>query len=197
MYKLIIFDVDDTLVEGMEGDRFPSRVVEKLLTIPADTQIALAHNAGGVNLRWWIENSGGFGRTPEEKAQSLLDAQRYPTVESTYLRLSRIAGEITMLTGTGVKIYACFAYQTKSGKWAPTPYGTQADMTDLWSSIDSIPLEWNAFFRKPNPGMLVKAIADANVDRRDTLFVGDLDSDWTAAAAADCDFMWAKDYFGG
>lgn len=193
MHKLIIFDVDDTLVEGMEGDRFPSRVVEKLLTIPADTQIALAHNAGGVNLRWWIENSGGFGRTPEEKAQSLLDAQRYPTVESTYLRLSRIAGEITMLTGTGVKIYACFAYQTKSGKWAPTPYGPQNFMEDRGNPL---PPDWSAYWRKPSPGMLRRAMGEADCSPRETLFVGDLDSDWTAAAAADCGFVWAKYYFG-
>ena len=35
------------------------------------------------------------------------------------------------------------------------------------------------------------------VEREETLFVGDMESDRFAAENAGCDFQWARDFFGG
>jgi D-glycero-D-manno-heptose 1,7-bisphosphate phosphatase len=49
--------------------------------------------------------------------------------------------------------------------------------------------------RKPGPGMLFDAMRDFDSEPEETLFVGDRPEDEEAAAAAGCDFIWAKDFF--
>lgn len=49
--------------------------------------------------------------------------------------------------------------------------------------------------RKPRPGMLLRAMEDANATADRTLMVGDLDDDEKAAAAAGCRFMNADAFF--
>lgn len=49
--------------------------------------------------------------------------------------------------------------------------------------------------RKPGPGMLLEAMKLHRVTRDETLFVGDRDTDATAAERAGVDFRWAEDYF--
>lgn len=49
--------------------------------------------------------------------------------------------------------------------------------------------------RKPKPGMLLQAMADAGVSPEETIFVGDLATDQQAAEAAGVAFYWAKDFF--
>jgi len=48
--------------------------------------------------------------------------------------------------------------------------------------------------RKPAPGLLLHAMADAGIGAPNTLFVGDRASDRQAAQAAGCGFMWAWDW---
>ena len=50
--------------------------------------------------------------------------------------------------------------------------------------------------RKPRPGMLNTLMAFWRVTPEDTLFVGDMQSDKETALNADCDFMWAREFFG-
>jgi D-glycero-D-manno-heptose 1,7-bisphosphate phosphatase len=50
--------------------------------------------------------------------------------------------------------------------------------------------------RKPEPGMLNRIRSAHGVEREETLFVGDQDSDRAAAERAGVDFAWAKDFFG-
>lgn len=179
--KLIIFDVDGTLTPDNQSIRFDSNVVEKLISLrEKDITLALASNQGGVGLRRWIEEAGGFGATPEEKAASLVDCKKYPTAQDAFARLATIAGEVTALTHLPCRIYVCFAYQTRNGNWAQIS--------------DDDPM-WSAFWRKPNPGMLLKAMSDAGVMPVDTLFVGDREEDAGAALAAGIKFVEAKDFF--
>lgn len=49
--------------------------------------------------------------------------------------------------------------------------------------------------RKPGPGMLIEAMDHFQIDRQDTLYVGDREEDKLAAEAAGCDFEWAWSYF--
>lgn len=51
--------------------------------------------------------------------------------------------------------------------------------------------------RKPNPGMLLHLMKNAEVQPSDTLMVGDRPEDEDAAKQAACDFMWADTFFSG
>jgi len=48
---------------------------------------------------------------------------------------------------------------------------------------------------KPNPGMLVHAAGQLDIDLKKSLMVGDRDSDKGAAENAGVKFEWAKDFF--
>lgn len=50
--------------------------------------------------------------------------------------------------------------------------------------------------RKPNPGMLIELMQQAQATPEQTLYVGDSKEDEDAAAAAGCDFMWEDQFFG-
>ena len=49
-------------------------------------------------------------------------------------------------------------------------------------------------FRKPNPGMILLAAKEHDLELADCLFVGDMDTDQQAAQAAGVPFMWVKDF---
>ena len=173
MPKLIIFDCDGTLTPDNKGTWFDANVAGKLATLRGqDIRLALASNQGGVGLRHWME-AAGFGK-PDD----------YPTAAQVFSRLAEVANNVTALTLLSVTIYTCFAYQSKtSGKWTPTPEGSEDDP------------HWSPLWRKPAPGMLLQAMADAGVGPTDTLFVGDSDEDRQAAAAAGIEFVEAAVYF--
>jgi D-glycero-D-manno-heptose 1,7-bisphosphate phosphatase len=50
-------------------------------------------------------------------------------------------------------------------------------------------------WRKPKPGMLYRAMERFGVDREDAFFVGDMEADEKAAAAAGVEFIHADVYF--
>lgn len=50
-------------------------------------------------------------------------------------------------------------------------------------------------FTKPNPGMIVELADKHGIDLKDSLMVGDMDTDRMAAERAGVKFMWAKDFF--
>lgn len=111
---------------------------------------------------------GGFGH-PE----------RYPTEAEALRRYRALARKL------GVpRLYVAFAYQAKSGEWSPTPART------------SRPDFWRHDWRKPAPGMLLRAMRDAGVGPAGTLMVGDRPEDQAAARAAGCNFQWADEFFG-
>lgn len=167
-YKLYLFDLDGTLAGFDSNDLLPG-VKAWFETKPSDCEIALCTNQGGVGLRHWME-SGGFGN-PEE----------LPDEQSVWARISRIKG----LLGRQMAVYVCFAYRSKSsGKWAPTPI-----------DCDGLP-QWDQRSRKPEPGMLDRAMRDVKIEPCEALMIGDGDEDRIAAHLAGCDFMWAHDFFG-
>ncbi len=50
--------------------------------------------------------------------------------------------------------------------------------------------------RKPKPEMLIRAMHFCPALKQRTLYVGDMESDQEAARVAQCEFMWAWDFFG-
>ena len=170
MIKLIIFDVDDTLVETYTSNLLPRVKAFFQLAFQAGCpKIALATNQGGVGMRYWMEK-GGFG-----------NPEKYPTQEEIEVRLKSI---VTALGGDSrVPVYTSYRYRTQEGDWSPVP--EKAAKSPNWS------VEW----RKPQPGMLLQAMAEAEAAPDETLFVGDSLDDQQAAQAAGCGFAWAKDFF--
>lgn len=181
-YKLIAFDLDDTLMERDTTNLLPGvkEWFNKWLDeLDGKTSFAICTNQGGVGLRHWME-SGGFG-----------EPEKYPTPYDVSKRL-RIVYEI--LTNIEVDdnpsaylplgIFKCYAYITKKGVVAPVPQGKELDP------------EWNPYCRKPYAGMLKRAQAYFSVGDGLVLFVGDRPEDEEAAMNAGCDFMWAWEFFG-
>jgi len=174
-YKLIIFDVDGTLVPfvhrttlWVESDILLPGVLEWFERWASRYTIAIATNQGGVGLRHWMETDG-FG-----------EPEKYPTEEAVRARLERI---VKQLPGR-IDVNICFAYQSKkTGLWSPTPKG-------------AVRLEWEPNSRKPAPGMLLRAMETAGVSPQETLMVGDdIDDDVRAAMKAKCEFMFAQEFF--
>ena len=171
--KLIIFDIDGTLADRDSDEILPG-VRAFFDKHSHDFTFALATNQGGVGLRHWMEVEG-FG-----------DPSQYPTEAQA---VEHICAVMDGLTPDGrnngyITFYVCYAYQSKkSGKWGPSPYQLIT------------PNEWNPDFRKPAPGMLLAAMADANASPAQTLMVGDSEEDEQAAKAAGCHFQYADDFF--
>lgn len=166
--KLIIFDADGTLCERDTGRILPG-VRETIAALPDTVVVAIATNQGGVGLRYWME-SAAFG-----------EPEKYPTQAKVELQYGALPAAIGR---PDAAVYMCFAYQSKAGRIAPQPDGTQHDY------------RWSIGCRKPLPGMLLQAMNAAGVGARDTLMVGDRSEDRDAAQAAGAQFRWAHEFFG-
>jgi histidinol phosphatase-like enzyme len=170
--KLIIFDIDTTLTQKWTDDLLPG--VAEYFQRNDLPHISLATNQGGVGLGYWMHKEN-FG-----------NPDKYPTKNETMYRLIRLARSLD------ARLYVSFAYQSKKGHWSPIPEN-QPDIIihtpgEHYSS-------WQSDWRKPSPGMLLQAIADANVIPSETLMVGDSDDDRLAAEAASCSFIYANAFF--
>jgi phosphoglycolate phosphatase-like HAD superfamily hydrolase len=172
-FRLIVFDVDGTLAVKY-GDQLLPGVADFFRYVaqmdePERPAIALATNQGGVGLRHWMEQEG-FGRP-----------QEYPTQPEIESRLARLVA--TLWAEGPVRVYVAYAYQNRRGRWSPAPAGSE-----------DAP-RWQPEWRKPAPGMLLQAMADAGVGPGETLYVGDRQEDEAAARGAGCAFRWADAFF--
>lgn len=171
-YSLILFDIDKTLVPFDSTDLLPG-VAEWFADNLSEYYISFISNQGGVGLRLWMED-GEFG-----------EPEKYPTEDDVLNRIATILDNLGTDSLT-TPVYLCYAYQSKKGHWSPVPDGCEEDD------------EWSPKFRKPQPGMLKKAMqyaAGRYVSPSKTLMVGDSAEDKDAAINAGCDFMWADAFF--
>jgi HAD superfamily hydrolase (TIGR01662 family) len=165
---LLIFDIDGTLADRDTNELLPG--VETWFAQHAhEYQIVLVTNQGGVGLRFWME-SQGFG-----------EPEKFPNEDQARAHIDAVNRS---LPGGPFTAYMCFAYQSqKSGKWSPTPEGCEDDP------------EWSASYRKPEPGMIFRAIKDASTTRAKTALVGDGAEDRFCAEQAEVTFYSADDFF--
>lgn len=174
MIRLLVFDLDGTLAQSFSRKVLPGVKEFFDLLLRADCaprpQLAIATNQGGVGMRHWME-SGGFG-----------NPRAYPTAGDIEQRLQHILAELGV--DGELRLYISYRYLTPQGEWTPVPEGQEANP------------RWQSDWRKPRPGMLLQAIADAGAAPHETLFVGDSDDDRQAAAQAGCAFAWAERFFG-
>ena len=176
--RLLCLDVDSTIVSERDSTKLISQFRDLLRSLdPTRIKIALVSNQGGVGLRRWMEQ-GHWG-----------EPHNLPTQAQVEARMETIVTEIKTLFRGDVSVYVAFRYKTAKGKISPRPAGTAADA------------RWEENWRKPNPGMLLKAMEDSGVSAterlRETLFIGDQVTDQEAAERASVAFMFAKSFFYG
>ncbi len=113
MIRLIIFDVDGTLVESHTLKLLPGvrEFFQFVFSPPCQADslpaLAIATNQGGVGMRYWMEQKH-FGH-PE----------RYPSEAEINQRLDRLVVE---LGGEGkLPVYVSFRFKNPFGKWSPVP----------------------------------------------------------------------------
>ena len=172
--KLIIFDLDGTLVRPFGSDLLPGVAewfdgyLNKLPTWNRP-QIALATNQGGVGYRLHQEETGAG-----------VDTDKYPTKAEAD---GRVFGVVDRLGLDPMLVYISYAYRFPQGYWADIPIQHVLDP------------RWGPNWRKPNPGMLMQALADTGLAPNQALMVGDMDSDRDAAVAAGVPFQTAVQFF--
>lgn len=62
-------------------------------------------------------------------------------------------------------------------------------------NIEELHSRFKGQYRKPGPGMLLYAIAWLNADKANTLYTGDRQEDFDAAANAGINFLWVQDWY--
>lgn len=168
--KLIIFDLDGTLVHSYTSD-FQPGVRYWLSHGHRREKLAICTNQGGIGLRHWrevVRAQGGDIGDPNSTGWTQSNMEE---------RINALAAQLNATP------YISYAYQSKKGHWSPTPEGSESDP------------RWSQSWRKPQPGMLLQAMADANVTPDQTLMVGNSDDDAQAAAAAGCYYSDHDDFF--
>jgi len=171
MIKLIIFDLDGTLVHPFTSD-FEPGVRYWLKHDHRREKLAICTNQGGIGLRHWreiVRASGGDIGDPNSTGW---------TQQNMEDRTNAIAAQLN------ATLYISFAYQSKKGHWSPTPENAHDDP------------RWSQSWRKPQPGMLIQAMSDTHVTPSQTLMVGNSEDDAQAAAAAGCAYQSSDDFFG-
>ena len=164
-YKLVLFDRDWTLTKPASGEQFPKTIDDQMWI---DGRLEHIHqlNTQGVKIAI-VTNQGGA-------------AWGIFTPEQMDLQLLKQKMEGRM--------DACFVcYHDTSEKARQRAKVKALTVPDLYKG------EWDR--RKPGSGMLIEAMDHFQIDRHDTLYVGDREEDRLAAEAAGCDFEWAWDYF--
>lgn len=172
-YDLIIFDLDGTLAD-MNSDKPYEYVMDWFSqNCSGNMKYAICSNQGGVGLRYWMLKDG-WG-----------NPDGLPMVADVEKRIMDLKSHIPV----ELIVYVCYRYRqqmSKGGGLSPVPPPVQHRAENG---------SWDAEWRKPRPGMLLRAISDAEVKANRTLMVGDRIEDQQAAVNAGCDFMWAWRFF--
>lgn len=161
--KLIIFDLDRTLVQPIPGVTVPNNLLQQEM-IPGvldrcaalreeGAQLALASNQGGVALGLC-------------------------TLAETVDRVEYVAEKI------------------RAKKWLMCIHHDKATVDLRFFHMPYRGIVADAYYRKPQPGMLLMLMHQLRATAPDTLFVGDQATDCEAARNAGIPFAWAKDFFG-
>jgi D-glycero-D-manno-heptose 1,7-bisphosphate phosphatase len=178
MRKLLLVDKDGTLVRPKSGKEFVQNHKDQEL-LPKVAETIAHYRAEG----WWINiisNQGGVAlgyKSLEDTIQEMqFCLELLPDIDSAYFCPDD--GE------------TCFS--VSSGIHDPIRYSGNFAENRCFGGL----------YRKPDPGMIEQAIDDSGSGGfgpwpEEVLFVGDRPEDQVAAAAAEIQFIWAKDFFRG
>lgn len=164
--KLIIFDIDGTLTE----------IKPEVLARKPDlvTPNRLGEQQPKVGVVACLLGLAAAGMKMALATNRGGVAWGYTSLEDAYA-LAREAAALCAIPEA--PIYLCPNHPKARGPKSRVAYAIESDC------------------RKPNPGMLLQAMREAQVDPNETLFVGDMESDQQAAQAAGMGFCWAEEFF--
>jgi histidinol phosphatase-like enzyme len=182
---LYLFDIDGTLIRSFMREGAPPADFDLIEVLPGraeaiaqlyaekSTCIALVTNQGGVALGY---------QTKYQVAKKITAVLAAVGISHGPIRVRPGA----VIDETGLEV------PTHRQPFMPSAYVSfglpQATVPEYRVLDDD---DW----RKPCPGMLVAAMRDWQHARGDTVFVGDMDSDQQAAAAADVAYIDAESFF--
>ncbi len=172
-------DIDGTLVEKWTSVFLP-KVLDRINEIPQDVPIYLCTNQAGPA---WRRQTGEL---------------KYPDERDIAVRLSGIQFWVSQWAGRAVPVYVATHTDGVDSELIrestgmlhaalATVYKNQSDPRPF--KVEGIP-HW----RKPGTGMLHHAAARFRFEIKDSLFIGDADSDEACAKAAGARFIWAHDW---
>lgn len=164
--KLFLFDLDNTLTESISGGTFPKTIRDRKFMRGREEKLLELRRQRKITAI--VTNQGGA-------AWGFLDSDDM----HNYLANLCISFEIN-------NYFVCFHDTGEKAR--------ASDKTDKTLTVpDLTPDGYER--RKPGPGMLIQAMQLHEIDRQDTLMVGDRPEDKGAAEAAGVDFMWSWEYF--
>jgi HAD superfamily hydrolase (TIGR01662 family) len=170
-YKLICFDIDGTLADRDSDELYPQ--ARKFFDSLWDRETLQKHDDAPIIAL--VTNQGG----PACRDAGWGD--HFPTLEQIRRRLKAISETISRTALTTPLVYIAWGYKTKNGD-----YIYPKDIKEFEKRPD---------WRKPEPGMILRAMEFKRAKPEDTLMVGDSEDDRKAAEAAGCDFMLACEFF--
>lgn len=139
---------------------------EEWLRENSDVNVALCTNQGGPAC-----HDAGWGFS-----------DKFPSLNDVRNRLEGISDQVETLIGKKPDMFVAYGYKIKSNGQVIYPHDLPEHLkADHW--------------RKPEPGMILAAVAVSGVTLAETVMIGDRDEDRLAAEAAGVDFVWADDFF--
>jgi HAD superfamily hydrolase (TIGR01662 family) len=170
---IIGFDYDGTLVESWTATPLPG-VETRLSELPAGARTFIATNQAGPVFR------------------AVLGQKKYPTVEDV---VTRLADGLKALDWQPDFIIICVSSGKTEGEWFVAETNVRTEMYDALEARNIVAMiERAASYRKPAPKMLYEAARIFNVPRTDLLYIGDMNTDAQAAAAAGCRYIDAAQW---
>jgi D-glycero-D-manno-heptose 1,7-bisphosphate phosphatase len=183
MTHLVLFDLDDTLIEGhleeVDGRLVPSHPYDRVEVLPNRLAVLRQLREAGVAIAI-VTNQGGaaFG---------------HQTVKQTVAKLWNVAASLEFPAGSLLTLAPGYARNTEPAAIYAALAHPNAHDLELRCARGSADDLW----RKPGPGMIGHARHAYGAARSDTIMVGDLPSDQQAAEAAGVAYFDADDFFGG
>jgi len=170
------FDYDGTPVANWSATPLPG-VREQLAALPNDAGTFVASNQAGPVFR------------------AVLGDAKYPTVED---EIKRIADGLAALHWRPDLLLICRCSGKASIAWYRAEHHAAQEFDRLLAhALGSLQVRTfvNSYYRKPSHGMLAAAARDLR--DREVIYIGDLESDRLAAAAAKCRFLDAAEWRAG
>ena len=166
-YRLAIFDIDGTLTEIKPAVR------ERQPRLVTPNHPGEQQPIAGVIEKLAEIRANGMALALATNRGGV--AFGYTTLEEA----KTLAQEAADLCGiSDARIYVCAYHARARGKRAVEEFARESDC------------------RKPNPGMLLQALAEHALKPEQAFFVGDMETDRQAAENAEIDFFWASEFFG-